>query len=508
MLRQMERSTIQLLAKRGKSQRAIARELGYSRTTVARALGEPVDRRPAPRQRPSQTDAFHGRIRDWLQQGLTGVRMLELARSDPDQPYTGGRSVFTDAVRRIRRELDHAERDVPLRFEGLPGEYLQVDWGEIRHFPFTAQPPATRYFLACRLKYSRWVWVRFTADMRQETLFRGLADCLVALAFVPWVLVFDNMKTVTSGRDDANQPVWTPALRQFAAECGFHPEACAPAAGNQKGAVESLVKWVKGNFLAGREFADDADLDAQCTTWQAQANRRPSDATDAAPLQRLGAERDAGGVLPATLADYGLLLCGQVTRESFVHVLGNRYSVPVTHVGCAVTVRVHAECIVLWRDREQLATHRRAPDGAHQRVLEPAHFAPLFARKPRGQVMLYRTALLSLAPPIPAYVAELSRRRREHLSREVLALYGLLEQHGEAALAAAMTCAAAAGAYGAEYLTALLAPAAPAIARVAETLTVAGVPTQVEVDRLLSSYEAWVQVETTRESPVGMGVPA
>jgi hypothetical protein len=34
----MERSTIQLLAKRGKSQRAIARELGYSRTIVARAL--------------------------------------------------------------------------------------------------------------------------------------------------------------------------------------------------------------------------------------------------------------------------------------------------------------------------------------------------------------------------------------------------------------------------------------------------------------------------------------
>lgn len=35
MLRQLERSTIHLLAKRGKSQRQIARELGYSRTTVA-----------------------------------------------------------------------------------------------------------------------------------------------------------------------------------------------------------------------------------------------------------------------------------------------------------------------------------------------------------------------------------------------------------------------------------------------------------------------------------------
>src|SRR5205823_5915419 len=105
----------------------------------------------------------------------------------------------------------------------------------------------------------------------------------------------------------------------------------------------------------------------------------------------------------------------------------------------------------------------------------------------------------------PAYVAEVSRRRREHLGREVLALYALLEQHGEAALAAAMTRAVAAGAYGAEYLTVLLAPAAPAVARVANTLTVPGVPPQAEVDRLLSSYEAWVQVETTLEHPVGWG---
>jgi transposase len=503
MLRHMERSTIQLLAKRGKSHRAIARELGYSRTTVARVLDEPVNRQPAPRRRPSQTDPFHDQIRDWLGTGLTAVRMLELARSDPDHSSTGGRSVFTDAVRRIRREQDRLTADIPLRFEGLPGEYLQVDWGEIRHFPFTAQPPATRYFLACRLKYSRWAWVRFTRDMRQETLFRGLAAALVAVAFVPWVLVFDNMKTVTSGRDGANQPVWTPALLQFAAACGFHPEACAPAAGNQKGAVESLVKWVKGNFLAGRQFTDDTDLTAQCRAWQEQVNSRPSAATDSAPLQRLGAERDAGGVVPVTLADYGVLLCGQVTRESVVHVLGNVYSVPVTHVGCAVTVRVHAERIVLWRDGEHLATHLRALDGAHQRVIDPAHYAPLFPSKPRGQVMLYRTALLGLSPTSTAYVTELSRRRREHLGREVLALYRLLEQHGAERLTTAMTAAAEAGAYGAEYLATLLAPAT-LVAPTAGPILLPGVPQQAEVDRLLSSYEAWVQVEAAAEPPVAV----
>ena len=49
MLRQMERSTVQLLAKRGKSIRQIAAELGRSPTTIARVLREPVDRTSARR---------------------------------------------------------------------------------------------------------------------------------------------------------------------------------------------------------------------------------------------------------------------------------------------------------------------------------------------------------------------------------------------------------------------------------------------------------------------------
>jgi transposase len=160
MLRQMERSTIHLLAKRGRSQRAIARELGLSRVTVARALQEPVDKAPATRHRRSLADSFVDQIKQWLDEKLSIVRMLELARTDPDHPYAGQISVFGDAVRRIRRERAEKQADVPIRFEGLPAEYLQIDWGEIRRFPFTQQPAATRYFLACRLKYSRWSWVR------------------------------------------------------------------------------------------------------------------------------------------------------------------------------------------------------------------------------------------------------------------------------------------------------------------------------------------------------------
>lgn len=194
MLRQMERSTIQVLTRRGKSQRAIARDLGVSRTTVARVLAEPIDRRPSRRKRGSVADVHRLQIEQWLAEGLSIVRMLELARADPDHPFAGGRSTFSDRVRQIRAQIERENADVVIRFEGLPGEYLQVDWGEIRRFPFSRQEPATRYFLCCRLKYSRWSWLRWTEDMRQETLIRGLVDCFCAMEFVPWVLIFDNMR--------------------------------------------------------------------------------------------------------------------------------------------------------------------------------------------------------------------------------------------------------------------------------------------------------------------------
>ena len=138
-------------------------------------------------------------------------------------------------------------------------------------------------------------------------------------------------------------------------------------------------------------------------------------------------------------------------------VLGNRYSVPVAHVGAPVAVRVHRDRVVVWRDTLALAAHARAPDGAHRRVVDPAHFAPLFARKPRAQVMLYRDALVQLGGEARWYLSELSRRRRAQLRAEVLGVYALYEEYGAPRLLAAMAFATTRSAYGAEYLRALLA---------------------------------------------------
>ncbi len=79
-------------------------------------------------------------------------------------------------------------QDLALRFEGMPGEFLQIDWGEVREMGFTKAGVEnhTRNFFAARLKYSRYMYVSFHTDMREETLLRCLIGCFTTIGGVPW----------------------------------------------------------------------------------------------------------------------------------------------------------------------------------------------------------------------------------------------------------------------------------------------------------------------------------
>jgi hypothetical protein len=108
--------------------------------------------------------------------------------------------------------------------------------------------------------------------------------------------------------------------------------------------------------------------------------------------------------------------------------------------------------------------------------------------------MLYREVLLGLGGRAPAFLSELSRRHRDRLREEILTVYALYEQVGADALLAAMAQADDAGVYRAETLAGLLG-ACPPPPVAAPSLPLLGVPPQSEIDRALSSYEAWVEID-------------
>src|SRR5579863_6719361 len=425
MLHYMERSTIYYLKQKGWPNVQIAEFTSHHRDTIARVLREDVEKAPKGRQRTSAVAVYDAQLTQWLKQDLSVRRMLELTRADEAHPYTGGETAFYDYVRKLRRAGKQSPHHLALRFEGVPGEFLQIDWGEMRQMAFTKEGLVgqTRYFFAARLKYSRYMYVSFQTDMREETLLRCLIACLTEIEGVPWAVVTDNMKTAVLGRDEEHQPIWNPAYQKLAAEFKFHPDVCAPASGNQKGAVENLVKFVKGNFLAGRSFYDEADLAQQCRQWLRQVNtERPSDATGEPPADRLAQEQPHFGPLPACASDYGFFDCVVVSREGLVSIETNRYSVPAHLMGQALTARIHAGRIDLFAGSERVASHVRHP-GTRARIVDPAHFEAAFASKPRGRVMVYRDWLCDLAPAASRYVAELCHKRRAEMSQQVLALY-------------------------------------------------------------------------------------
>ena len=72
------------------------------------------------------------------------------------------------------------------------------------------------------------------------------------------------------------------------------------------------------------------------------------------------------------------------------------------------------------------------------------------------------------------------------------ALYALYKRYGQQPLLEAMARAHQVTIYGADYLKLLL--DAPGLT-VADSLSLGDAPAQNEIDRLLSSYEAWVTVD-------------
>jgi hypothetical protein len=290
---------------------------------------------------------------------------------------------------------------------------------------------------------SATVAVRWRTQMDLETLLRAMLEIVEGWGGVPWAWVFDNMKTVTLGRDVEGQPRWNPAFWRFATEIGFHPELCDPGAAQQKGSVENLVKWVKSNFLPGRRFADDEDLAGQSLAWEQDKAQQVSQAHGQRPGDLLAHERTVFGALTTTAVSYGLYRVATVNRESLVRVDGNQYSVPVGHGGQAVDVRVLRDHLRISRDGVLLAEHARLA-GRGQRQRNPDHYAAALTHRPRARLVFDRERLCALGPEVAAYVTAISQRRRRVLAEELAACLALEAQHGadglRRAAAAPSTC--------------------------------------------------------------------
>ena len=163
---------------------------------------------------------------------LLSVEVLRRARL---KGYEGAKSALYGLVRLVR--------PVPVRplvrFEGLPGEFTQHDFGEV-DVRFLDGTRKRVHFFASRLKYSRWVEVSLVEDERVENLVRSMVSHFESMGGIPLLAVFDRPKTVAlKWRHSGDVTDWNPTFAAVAFELGLGIELCWPHSPEQKGSVES-----------------------------------------------------------------------------------------------------------------------------------------------------------------------------------------------------------------------------------------------------------------------------
>jgi transposase len=449
----MTRHEIQVLRDAGIPERRVAEQTGVSLRSVERISKQPpiTSRIRTTRVgRPSQTAGWADHVAAWLAEDrhLPGMEILRRAH---EAGYAGGKSALYELVRRLR-----PTPTIPVvRFEGVPGEFSQHDFGQV-DVRYTDGRTERVHFFASRLKWSRAVDVRLVPNEREEALVRALLRALEAFGGVPLVTVWDNPKTVVQERT-GDLIVWNPVFGQVALDYRFAPELCWPRAAQQKGAVEQLVGWVKRSFFTCRRFHDRADLERQLAGWLTEVNtERPSRATGIIPAVRLAEERSRLRPLPIAPSADALAWPVVVSPQARVRHDGVEYSMPAETIGHRATLRLYETAVEIVTKAGAVVHHPRRRHGAS---ILPAHRAGLLDRVhgARGQLYFQRQSLWELGPEAEAWLTELVHRRPARWRPDVEVCFALLQDYGAQPLRAAFAWGVRHGAIGAEYVRTQLA---------------------------------------------------
>ena len=385
----------------GESVSAIARELGLDRKTVRGCIKResytPYSRQVA---RATVLDAHMDWLRRRAPQVAFSARILH-QELRAQRGFTGCYEVVKVAVRPLRATATVAAV-TQMRFETAPGEQAQVDWGQVK--VWLGGKRTEVHVFVMTLGFSRHGYAEGYLGERMESLLSAHEHAFAHFGGVCQSLLYDRMRTVTTGtsEDDAGlrRAKLNPRFQSFAGHWGFAIRLCRPYRAKTKGKVESGVKYVKRNFIPGRQFRDLEDFNAQLAAWQAEiADVRIHGTTHQRPIDRFTEETKA--LMPV---DGHRSFLDAIVRERvvsgdwLVSIDANRYSVPFRLIGKTVQVVREGDRWII-RHRGKVVAEHAVLAGRAQLSVRPEHGPGALARNARS-----RYADTGGRPPMPEAV--------------------------------------------------------------------------------------------------------
>ena len=360
-------TTIKTLREVGKNKSEIARITGHDWKTVSKVIRDIEDGKDIPeiKERKSTVEPYREKVVELIETGLSAVRIHEELAGEG---FKGSYSAVKKYVRKLK-----GRQNIFLRVHTVAGHEAQVDFGYVGRIRDEKGKSRKAWVFNMRLSYSRYDYYERVYDQKVETFINCHINAFEYFGGVPEVVKIDNLKAAIL---EANfyGPVYQKLYSSFAGYYGFKPIPCRIYRPNDKGKVESGIKYVKGNFFKGRTFADGQDCDRRLKQWLKDANKRTHGTTKKIPLEVFQQEERQKLL---SLPDKRYQLCKVGTRlvyhDCHIYVEHNYYSVPFKYVGKEVEIEMDDNKLKVFYKCRQIALHKRI-SGSGQFSTEPSHY--------------------------------------------------------------------------------------------------------------------------------------
>jgi len=326
---------IKNLKLKGLTNIAIAEQLGISRKTVYNHLKKNKTPKYIRKlKKDSKLKNYIEYIDSRLEKyNLTSWKLFEEIKK---QGYTGKYGIVNNFVKKQKKNL---RKKAYIRFETLPGEQAQVDWGYMGQiYDNQLKKYIKIYCFVIVLGYSRTVYIDFFSDMKTQNFLIGHNNAFKYFGGYTKDILYDNLKSVVIKRKlKTKDSEFNKKFMDFAGYYGFKPILSRPYHPETKGKVEKMVDYVKRNFYAGENFNSLSDIINRSKNWLKKVNNRIHQTTKEIPFDRLKKE-NLIFLENKKMYDTRISYFRKVQKDVHFSFKGNFYSVPIKYVNKEITI--------------------------------------------------------------------------------------------------------------------------------------------------------------------------
>lgn len=401
MISMVERKDIISVYERTKSIRAVSRELGLSRKTVKKYVEEYLSAKtggdetlvaylksePSYKSSPREKRALTGEVchmidvclKDNQEKRNRGDKKLCMKATDIHARLAslGYKVSYPSVCNYIRTTLGNVDelQECFIRQRYSPGFDCEFDWGELY---LTIDGRRMKLYMAVfTLAYSNHRTAYLFLQQNTQAFMESHRLYFRMLEMVPHRMVYDNMRVAIASFVGGKQP--TDALIRMEAGYHYSHRFCNIRSGNEKGHVERSVEVVRRKAFCEQDTFDTIEDAGEQLLRACSELNFPLCMYEGSAEQKL--EEEQKYMLP--LKDE--IGCSEqhsyhVDKYGTIVIRGIHYSVPDTLVGKEVTVFIYSNKIVVYHEKDIVATHEKTPVNGWK--LDLIHYLRTFEKKP------------------------------------------------------------------------------------------------------------------------------